>query len=190
MSADEKKARAEWKGYRDLIAEYLHANYARHGITVYTEVGLGKTIIGKNRKADVFLVRFDDQRAMALECKFQESTGTADEKMPYALEDLEALWIPGCLVYGGSGWSPGVLQMLRAARRAAYCLPARPELARTAETRELDHVVAAVFGLWDYVLKDHRRLRPDGQMELPGLAKSRARATKREKPGKVGSGDG
>lgn len=30
-----------------------------------------------------------------------------DEKIPYALQDLEAKWIPGCVVYAGEGWSQG-----------------------------------------------------------------------------------
>ena len=130
MTEEEKTAKKEWQLYRDLIAEYLHANYSRHGIAIYTEIALGKTIIGNKRNVDVFVVREADQRALAIECRFQGSQGTTDEKMPYALADLDALWVPGCLVYGGTGWSPGVLQMLRAARRAAFC-----ELLSLAERR-------------------------------------------------------
>ncbi len=62
-------------------------------MVIYTEVSLGKTIIGKNRRIDVFLLREAHQRALAIECKFQNVSGTADEKIPYALQDLEALWI-------------------------------------------------------------------------------------------------
>lgn len=190
MSNEDQSSKKEWQLFRDLIAEYLHANYSDHGVAVYTEIALGKTIIGKKRSMDVFLVRENDQRALALECKFQSSQGTTDEKMPYALQDLEALWVPGCLVYGGDGWSPGVLQMLRAARRAAFCVPVRPALARTAETRELDHVVASVFGLWDYILRDDRRILPDGQLSFPGLKKSRQRsaAKKVKRSGTGGTG--
>ncbi len=90
----------------------------------------------------------------ALETKYQEVPGTTDEKIPYALQDLEALWIPGCLVYAGSGWSKGVLHTLEGSRRAVHCLHERPDLARTFATRELDHVLAAVFGLWDRVIPE------------------------------------
>jgi hypothetical protein len=82
--------------YRDLIAGYIYRSYAPFGLLVYTEISLGKTIIGKDRKIDVFVVRSSDQRAIALECKYQDSQGTTDEKIPYALEDLAALWLPGC----------------------------------------------------------------------------------------------
>ena len=143
--------------YRDLLASYLVHNYADHELVVYTEISLGKTIIGKDRKIDVFVVRHRDHRALAIECKFQLVQGTTDEKIPYALQDLEALWVPGVLAYAGDGWSRGVLHTLQAARLATYCLPDRDSLARTAATRELDHVVSAVFGLWDVVLPDNRR---------------------------------
>ena len=153
--------------YRDLIAAYIDRSFGRVGLVIYTEVSLGKTIIGKNRQIDVFVLRPEDQRALALECKWQEASGTTDEKIPYALLDLEALWVPGCLVYAGSGWSEGVLHTLQGSRRAVYCFPERPDLARTTETRELDHVLAAVFGLWDYVIPASRLASRNAQMSLP-----------------------
>lgn len=152
--------------YRNLIAEYVDRNYGPRGVVVYTEVSLGKTIIGKNRRLDVFVLRPSDQRALALETKYQETAGTTDEKIPYALQDLEALWIPGCLVYAGPGWSKGVLHTLEGSRRAVHCLPEGPELARTNVTRELDHVLAAVFGFWDQVIPEERRFSNNPQLPL------------------------
>ena len=75
--------------YRDLIAGYVETNFGEKGLIVYTEVSLGKTIIGKNRKLDILVLRKTDQRSLALECKYQRVSGTADEKIPYALQDLE-----------------------------------------------------------------------------------------------------
>jgi hypothetical protein len=148
--------------YRDLIASYIHHNYALHGLVVYLEVSLGKTVIGKDRCIDVFVVRPEDRKAIAIECKYQDSQGTVDEKIPYALQDLEALWMPGCLVYAGKGWSKGVLHSLEASRLAAYCLPDKATLNRGKQTRELDHMLAATFGFWDQVLPANRRFRPKG----------------------------
>jgi hypothetical protein len=143
--------------YRDLIAGYIHHNFAAHGLVVYREVSLGKTIIGKDRQIDVFVMRESDQKAIAIECKYQDSLGTVDEKIPYALADLEALWLPGVLVYAGSGWSRGVLHSLEASRHAACCLPERPDLARSKSTGELDYVLAAVFGFWTHVIPATKR---------------------------------
>jgi hypothetical protein len=148
--------------YRDLIASYIHANYAPHGLVVYVEICLGKTVIGKDRYIDVFVIRPDDRKAVAIECKYQDSLGTVDEKIPYALADLEALWVPGCLAYAGKGWSRGVLHTLEGSRLAAYCLPDKDTLARGKHTRELDHMIAAIFGLWDVVLPASKRFKPKG----------------------------
>jgi hypothetical protein len=153
--------------YRDLIAAYIEANFASMALIVYTEVCLGKTIIGKSRQIDVFVLCASDQRALALECKYQQVAGTTDEKIPYALLDLEALWIPGCLVYAGEGWSQGVLHTLEGSRRAAYCLPEPRDLARTLATRELDHVLGAVFGLWDHIIPADRIFSKNPQLSLP-----------------------
>lgn len=146
--------------YRDLIARYVHHTFGSAGLVVYTEVSLGKTIIGKDRKIDVFVLREHDQRAIALECKYQDTQGTTDEKIPYALDDLAALRMPGCLVYAGTGWSSGVLHTLQGSPLASFCLPDGSSLVRSPNTRELDHVLAMVFGLWSYVLPPTRRFVP------------------------------
>jgi hypothetical protein len=146
-------------GFRDLIAAYVHHQYGDHGLVVYREVNLGKTIIAKDRQIDVFVVRPTDQKAIAIECKYQDVQGTADEKIPYALDDLAALWVPGCLVYAGRGWSKGVLHQLEASRLAAYCLPERPNLSRSKATRELDYILAATFGFWEQILPAAKRYR-------------------------------
>lgn len=161
--------------YRDLIAAYIDANFGPRGVVVYTEVSFGKTIIGKNRQVDVFVLRRSDQKALALECKYQQVAGTTDEKIPYALLDLEALWIPGCLVYAGEGWSEGVLHTLQGHRLAASCLPPS-NLARTPATRELDHIVAAVFGFWDHVIPEEKLFSTNPQLSLlKGPRKTAAR---------------
>src|SRR4029453_17937669 len=72
-----------------------------------------------------------------------------DEKIPYSLDDLEAMPMAGCIAYAGKGFSAGVLHMLRASTRAAYCLPVADQGETTADTKELDHLLAMHFGWWD-----------------------------------------
>ena len=48
------------------------------------------------------------------------------------------------------------LHMLAASRHAAYCLPTPGQIDTTAETKELDHLLAAHFGWWD-VLTEKRK---------------------------------
>jgi hypothetical protein len=119
---------------------------------VYREIRVGKSIIGKNRCIDVFCVREADNTAFAVECKYQDSVGTVDEKIPYALDDLDALPMAGCIAYAGRGFSDGVLHMLNAAPRAAFCLPVEGQAESSADTRELDHLIAAHFGWWDVIV--------------------------------------
>jgi len=138
--------------YSDLIAAYLAKNYGARGLLLYREVSLGKSIIGKNRRIDIFAVHKESAKALAIECKYQGTAGTADEKIPYTLDDLRAMHIPAFVVYAGEGFSAGVLHMLGGSEIAAYCLP-EASLDPSAETRELDHVVAMTFGWWDAVLR-------------------------------------
>ena len=77
--------------YANLIASYVARRFGGRGLKVYREIRVGKSIIGKNRCIDVFCVREADNSAFAVECKYQESVGTVDEKIPYALDDLAAL---------------------------------------------------------------------------------------------------
>ena len=146
--------------YRDLIAGYIFRNFGDYDLQVYTEVGVGKTITGKDRQVDVFVLNRRDQRAIAIECKYQNAPGTTDEKIPYALEDLAAMRIPGCLAYAGSGWSRGILHTLEASPLAASCLPDPQGYHRSKSTRELDHVLAATFGLWAQIIPKQRLFTP------------------------------
>lgn len=141
--------------YADRIASYVLKNFGARGLVVYREVSLGKTIIGKNRHVDVFVVQPQTGSALAIECKYQDSTGTVDEKIPYAIQDMQAMGMPVCLAYGGAGFSSGILHMLAGCPIAAYCMP--PEgLEPSKETRELDVALAMTFRWWDLILTNKR----------------------------------
>ena len=138
--------------YANRVAVYVARRFSARGLKVYREIKVGKSIIGKNRCIDVFCVSETTNKAFAIECKFQDSEGTVDEKIPYALDDLEAMPMPGCIAYAGKGFSAGVLHMLRASTHAAYCLPAPDQTEISADTKELDHLLAMHFGWWDVLV--------------------------------------
>ena len=142
--------------YAGLVATYLSRRFGDRGLKVYREIKVGKSIIGKNRCIDVFCVCERDNRAFAVECKFQDSAGTVDEKIPYALDDLRALPMAGCIAYAGKGYSEGVLHMLQASPHAAYCLPVPQQADSTPDTRELDHLLSTHFGWWDVLIGTRR----------------------------------
>jgi hypothetical protein len=95
-------------------------------------------------------------KAFAIECKYQESQGTVDEKIPYALEDLRALPMAACIAYAGNGFSQGVLHMLAASRYAAYCMPVEGQTETTLQTKELDHLLATQFAWWDVLIEKRK----------------------------------
>lgn len=154
--------------YSSLVAAYIVNNYTGRGIYVRREVDLGMSVIGKRRRVDLLLVEETTAKGVVIECKFQGGGGTADEKIPYAIEDLRALPIPGILVYGGPGFSTGVIHMLQACDIAVYCLPNPDDLSPIGPTRrhntdtfstwELDHRLGMEFGWWDLFDKGSPRL--------------------------------
>jgi hypothetical protein len=146
--------------YANLVAAYIARRFGPRGLKVYREIRVGKSIIGKNRCIDVFCVCQRSNKAFAIECKFQDSQGTVDEKIPYALDDLRALPMAGCIAYAGGGFSDGVLHMLGASRYAAYCLPAPEQADTTPDTRELDHLLAMHFEWWDVLVERKRPVEP------------------------------
>jgi hypothetical protein len=138
--------------YANLVALYVSKRFGVRGLKVYREVKIGKTIIAKNRCIDIFCVSEKSNDAFAIECKFQDSEGTVDEKIPYALDDLKALSMAGCIAYAGKGFSKGVLHMLEASPNAAYCLPVSNQTDTSPDTWELDHLLATHFRWWDVLV--------------------------------------
>lgn len=144
--------------YASRIASYIVRNYGERGLVVYREVPFGKSIIGKNRRVDIFVYKEGTPDALAIECKFQNVAGTADEKIPYAIADLEAMRVPVCLTYAGEGFSPGVRQMLAGSPIAVACFPGE-ELTPSDATRELDQMLAMTFKWWDVMVRGKEPVR-------------------------------
>lgn len=156
----ERSAALNGHAYKRLIARYVVAEYGPRGVEVYDEINAGTSMIGKQRRLDLLLLHRDSGKALALECKYQDTSGTADEKIPYALQDLATLRMPAAIVYAGTGFSMGVLHLLQSSEMAAYCLPGE-SLRRVARkkgeidsgTWQLDHIVAMAFNFWDILIQ-------------------------------------
>lgn len=91
-------------------------------------------------------------KAIAIECKCQNVSGTADEKVPYTLKDSEAMQMDAYVVYGGEGFSKGITHMLEASELAYYAVPQNNDESnfdRTTNTKELDQILAMKFSWWD-----------------------------------------
>jgi hypothetical protein len=96
----------------DELERQVLALAARLGLQARTQVRVGRRIWGAVRRIDVVLTHQETRRTLGLECKFQGSQGTAEEKIPSTIQDIAAWPIPGIVVFGGEGFSPNMVAFL------------------------------------------------------------------------------
>lgn len=146
--------------FSNWLASYIYFNFSDRGITVYREVFMGKSIIGKRRKVDVLVINKQTNKMIVFECKTQSELGTADEKIPYALSDLEAMEIPAYLAYTGNGFSSGISHLLSAHQLTCHIKPAINYFNRDSDTEELDHILAMNFSWYDVFVMNSKPYEP------------------------------
>jgi hypothetical protein len=78
------------------------------GLESRTQVQVARRIWGAVRKIDVVLTQKETRRTLGLECKYQGTKGTAEEKIPSTIQDIAAWPIPGLVVFAGEGFSPNM----------------------------------------------------------------------------------
>jgi hypothetical protein len=78
------------------------------GLEAQEQVKVGRRLWGAVRNIDVVLTEPDSRLRLGIECKFQGTPGTAEEKIPAILSDIEAWPIRGIVVFGGEGFSPNM----------------------------------------------------------------------------------
>jgi hypothetical protein len=78
------------------------------------QVPLGDTIYETTRKVDFLVInrdKFPDD--LIIECKWQQSTGSVDEKYPFLLYNIIRTGIPTVVLLDGSGYRPAALKWLK-----------------------------------------------------------------------------
>ena len=75
------------------------------GLDTDIEVKVGRRIWGAKRSIDVVLKDPTTRIFLGIECKYQGSKGSAEEKIPATIEDIKAWPIRRVVVYGGEGFS-------------------------------------------------------------------------------------
>lgn len=103
----------EWQRLEDRVAAVAQAL----GLTVRRQVAVGRRKWGSRRHIDA-VVQDARGRRLGIECKFQRSRGTAQEKMPGLLDDMTAWPFDGLLVFDGPGITPDMRGYLLASGRA------------------------------------------------------------------------
>jgi hypothetical protein len=90
----------------------------RLGLSVRSEVRVGRRLWGAIRRIDIVLTDPVTRRTLGIECKFQGTKGTAEEKIPSTVDDIRAWPIPGIVVIDGPGFSPNMRQFLISSGKA------------------------------------------------------------------------
>ena len=60
----------------------------------------------------------DPDRRLGIECKFQKDKGTAEEKIPTLIQDIDAWPIEGLVVFDGKGFSANMRAFLLSSGKA------------------------------------------------------------------------
>lgn len=157
--------------YHEVVGQYIVKNFGCRGIEVYSEVHVGTSLIGSSRSIDLLVSEPSTKKVFGIECKYQNESGSVQEKLIYALEDLANLRIAACLVYAGDGFTAEIRHHLMRSPWAAYFLPpedlsrkkSRPskDKASSVSTQQLDLSLAVYFDWWDILIGDKEKFQFD-----------------------------
>ena len=82
------------------------------GLEAMEQVRVARRIWGAERYIDVVLTHPQTRKTLGLECKFQAVRGTAEEKIPATIKDIEVWPIPGLVVFSGEGFTENMRSFL------------------------------------------------------------------------------
>jgi hypothetical protein len=88
------------------------------GLIAREQYRCGRRIWGAVRLIDIVLTHPETRRRLGLECKYQGTQGSAEEKVPAIIQDIAAWPIPGLVVFSGAGFSANIKAFLVASGRA------------------------------------------------------------------------
>jgi hypothetical protein len=88
------------------------------GLDAAMQVRVGRRVWGAERFIDVVITNPADRRRLGVECKFQGTGGSAEEKIPTTILDIAAWPIPGIVVFEGEGFSAHMRSYLVASGKA------------------------------------------------------------------------
>ncbi|MEK7214736.1 MAG: PD-(D/E)XK nuclease superfamily protein [Chloroflexota bacterium] len=104
------------------------------GLDVHDQVRVGRRLWGAERVIDLILTDPDRRKSLGIECKFQGTRGTAEEKIPATIDDIGAWPIPGLVVFEGDGFTNNMRSYLISTGKAV-------------EVADLDPWLRLYFGL-------------------------------------------
>ncbi len=110
------KATAVYNG-DELVQEVIKIA-KKLGLENKEQFHVARRIWGANRKIDVVLIESKSRKTLGVECKYQGGGGSAEEKIPATIQDIEAWPIPGIVVFAGEGITPNMKSFLISSGKA------------------------------------------------------------------------
>lgn len=98
------------------------------GLESKEQVTVARRIWGAKRKIDIVLTHRETRKTLGIECKFQGTKGTAEEKIPATVQDINAWPIPGIVVFSGQGFTDNIKSFLIATGKAVEFADLKPWL--------------------------------------------------------------
>ena len=78
----------------------------------------GRRIWGAERKIDVVVTEPETKKRLGIECKAQDTKGSAEDKIVATIQDMSAWPIAGLLVFSGIGFSDNMRSFMIASGKA------------------------------------------------------------------------
>ncbi|WP_424357326.1 PD-(D/E)XK nuclease superfamily protein [Methanocella sp. MCL-LM] len=103
------------KGFQEVPYRIYNKNPSRFGTEVLLRDAPYKTIYNHNGKTEFKLISEKHKLSIRIECKWQQSGGSVDEKFPYLyLNCIEAMPEKDIIIiYGGKGAKQGAIDWLK-----------------------------------------------------------------------------
>ncbi len=88
------------------------------GLRVGRQIRVARRLWGAERRIDLVLSYEQSGRSLGIECKYQGTGGSAEEKIPATIQDIAAWPIPGLVVFDGAGFSANMRAYLHSTGKA------------------------------------------------------------------------
>ncbi|MCC7300542.1 MAG: hypothetical protein IT583_05640 [Verrucomicrobia bacterium] len=111
----------------DLVKEVVKIA-GKLGLETKEQFHVARRIWGANRKIDVILIESKSRKTLGVECKYQGGGGSAEEKIPATIQDIEAWPIPGLVVFAGEGITENMKSFLISTGKAVELTEIEPWL--------------------------------------------------------------
>ncbi len=92
----------------------------RMGLKAETEVKAARRLWGQRRYIDVVITDEKTGKRLGVECKYQATPGTAEEKIPATIQDIAYWPIPGIVVIAGDGFSSNMQAYLMSTGKVVW----------------------------------------------------------------------